>query len=316
MASGLTHMLLSKKHYLELHDGEGLKAVLKRGIYAFQVGSVAPDLPYASIFDEHFLDNDSYQADKFHYEKTNQVPLIALQELKELKEKTDDNVFDNMFSFFLGYISHIVADGVIHPFVRDKVGEYEENKSEHRTLEMQLDVLVNDEFSEITGLDNELNHANVHNEFLKFTEENGKTETLQLFSKLVQEVYNEEHTVEDISDWIEAIHLMFEFAEGDYPKILDFLEDNSLTYKDKSEIDVEKTTILSKPKDWDVNFLKKDRISFFEDCVPQFYKIFSSIADKAFGYIYENGEELTQKDLPLINLDTGKLIDDKPELWK
>ncbi len=46
--------------------------------------------------------------------------------LKELKGQLDVGIHYHMFTFFLGYISHVLADGIIHPFVRDKVGEYSE----------------------------------------------------------------------------------------------------------------------------------------------------------------------------------------------
>ncbi|MAF79233.1 MAG: hypothetical protein CME60_13810, partial [Halobacteriovoraceae bacterium] len=59
----------------------------------------------------------------------------------------DGDQKDEAFSFFLGFASHVVADGVIHPFVRDKVGDYDNNATEHRLLEMRLDVILLNEFT-------------------------------------------------------------------------------------------------------------------------------------------------------------------------
>jgi len=321
MASGLTHILLTKKLQDELPEGD-LKDILAMCADSFQVGAVAPDLPYASIADnDFFISNESPLADNFHYRDTNQIPLKALKELKKLKGHIDEEVHYHMFSFFLGYISHVLADGIIHPFVRDKVGEYEGNQAEHRSLEMQLDVLFMEELTKGSGFTSELNYTNLHDELINFLTVKGSNEIIEMFSQLIKETYGESYSVDKIFGWIKGLHRMFEIAEGDHFKFYRVLELNSFTYRNHSDIDSKKAVVLNKPKDREVNFLKVDEINFFTDCIPQYFHCFTAIAQKAHKFVFENGEELDAKDLPLINLDTGRLIEADnleliPEFWK
>jgi hypothetical protein len=241
--------------------------------------------------------------------------------LKATKGQLQDEVHYSMFSFYLGYISHVFADGIIHPFVRDKVGEYAENQSEHRSLEMQLDVLLLEELTENSGFISELNYTNLHDELENFSNLEGVNKIVESFSDLIKTTYNEHHSVEKILSWIKGLHRMFGIAEGDYPKVYRNLKANSFTYRNRSDINREKAIILTKPKDIDINFLKIEKINFFTDCVPQYYSRFTEVAQKAYSYVYEEGQELNDKDIPLINLDTGRLVDANklnliPEFWK
>jgi hypothetical protein len=74
-----------------------------------------------------FSSNQNDLANKFHYEKTNEMELDGLQEIKQtlsltIKEKR------YLFCFFIGLISHIIADGIINPFIGDKATYYRENQ--------------------------------------------------------------------------------------------------------------------------------------------------------------------------------------------
>jgi hypothetical protein len=246
---------------------------------------------------------------------------LALKKLKALNGQIDDDIHYHMFSFFLGYISHVLADGIIHPFVRDKVGEYAENQAEHRSLEMQLDVLFMEEITKQSGFTSELNYTNLHDELGNFPGIIGSDLILKTFSDFIKEVYNEDYSVEKILGWITGLHRMFEIAEGDHPKFYRILKANSFTYRNREDINRERAVILQKPKDRDVNFLKVDEIDFFMHCIPQYYNRFVPLAQKAYGYVFEDGEELNELDIPLINLDTGRLADNNdlnliPEFWK
>ena len=82
MASGITHILLSKKLQDELPEG-ALKDILDEGSDFLTVGSIGTDLPYASKVEDLFLSDQSDLADLFHYDKTNLIPLLALERLKQ-----------------------------------------------------------------------------------------------------------------------------------------------------------------------------------------------------------------------------------------
>lgn len=321
MPSGLTHILLVKESQNKIKN-EKLRNILAYASDSFQIGAVGPDLPYASVADRDlFLTNENALADNFHYVKTNQIALKSLNKIKELKGKIDEEIHYHLFSFFLGYISHIMADGIMHPFVRDMVGEYAENKSEHRSLEMQIDVLFMEELTKNSGHSLELNYTNIHNELTNFETVEGVDTILELFSNLIEEVYGKRYNTQKILGWVKGLHRLLEIAEGELPKFYRNLKINTFTYKNRQDIDREKVFLLKKPKDRDLNFLHKDRIHFLEDCVPLFYEKFLEISEKAYLYVFEEGKELTEKDIPAINLDTGRMINKNdlnliPEFWK
>ncbi len=320
MASGLTHILLTKRLQDKFEDGQ-LKNILAYAADSFQVGAVGPDLPYASIADNDFFSNESPLADDFHYRLTNEIPIQSFQKLRSIKGQIGEELHCHLFSFFLGYTSHVLADGIIHPFVRDKVGEYIDNQAEHRSLEMQLDVLFFEELTKNSGLGAELNYTNVHDEISNFLALEFNDEIVKTFSSMIQTVYGKEYSVDKIQGWIKGLHQMFEVAEGDHPRFYRNLEANSFTFRNRDDIDKGRAVTLIKPKDRDINFLKVEEIDFFQDCIPQYYRRFVPIATKAYQYVFEEGVALNEMDIPPINLDTGRLLPANdlntiPEFWK
>lgn len=320
MSSGLTHIMLTKGMQRELKDGE-LKNILAACRDSFQVGAVAPDLPYGSVADNLVFNNEKHLADSFHYEKTNQIPLKSMKMLKVMKGEMSEELLHQSFSFFLGYISHVLADGIIHPFVRDKVGNYIDNQIEHRSLEMQLDVLYLGERTSGTGFTVELNYTNLHDEIKNFFEVEDVTKIMQIFSDLIKQVYGERYSTRKIRGWIKGLHRLFDLAEGVRPPFIRKIKGNALTFKNIEDIDRTQVLILTRPNDRELNFLHVEEIEYFRDCIPQFYTRFSEVAQKAYLFVFEDGEELDEKDIPPIDLDTGRLVvanslDLIPEFWK
>jgi len=320
MASGLTHILLTKKLQDKFAEGN-LRNILAMCADSFQVGAVGPDLPYASKVDNDIFSNESFLADNFHYQKTNQIPLQSLKILKSLKGQIDAELHYHMFSFFLGYISHVFADGIIHPFVRDMVGDYKEHQDEHRSLEMQLDVLFFNELTKHSGLGSELNYTNIHDELGNFAGIKGVNKIIEVFSDLINTTYNKRYSEKKILGWVNGLHRLFAAAEGDHFRFYRNLKVNTYTFRNLEDIDRERALVLKKPGDRDLNFLKVDEINFLNDCVPQYFKKFVVVAQKAYDYVFEEGQELTEKDIPMINLDTGRLVENDnldliPEFWK
>jgi hypothetical protein len=325
MASGITHILLMKNLQSNLLD-EKLKKILQSGRDFLQVGAVGPDLPYASIADEDlFFKTQSDLADKFHYEKTNELILKAFKNIKEDSDSFSVMEKRFLFSFFLGFASHIVADGIIHPFVRDKVGNYHDNQTAHRVLEMQLDVLLFHHLTKNTNEPIELNYANIHDELINF-DNNFYPEVdkvLEIFSKLIYDVYGVDYKPSLISGWVKGLHKMFGVAEGEHPKIyriVGFI--NDFLFADYADLRnrYEEILVLRKPKDRNYNFLRKERVHFFDDCLPKYYEIFIPIANKCYDYIYNNKGELNDIGIPPIDLDTGRdlafnNLDLTPTLW-
>lgn len=319
MASGLTHILITKKLQDNIPDGD-LKNVLAFGSDSLLVGAIAPDIPYASILDNDIFKKQKFLADDFHYKDTNQIPLRSLMLLKDNKNEVNERVHYSMFSFYLGYISHVFADGIIHPFVRDKVGDYEENKAAHRGLEMQLDVLLYRYFTENSGAKFDLNNTNIHDELLNFSKTEGASIIIETFSRFIDDIYKVSFTEKDILGWINGLHRLFELAEGQFPSFCRNFKYNTLLYRNYDDINSEEVLNLKKPKDRNENFVKVDTVNFIDDCLPQYFSKFIDVAHKAYEFVYNEGPSLSEKDIPMINLDSGRLVlndnlDEVPILW-
>jgi len=186
---------------------------------------------------------------------------------------------------------------------------------------MQLDVLFYEELTKNSGFASELNYSNIHDELENFSNIDGVSRIITVFRELIESVYKVKYSNKKILGWINGLHRMFEIAEGDHPKFYRNLKANSFTYRNRADIDWERAVILRKPKDRDVNFLHVEEIDFFKDCIPQYYHRFVLVAKKAYDFIYEEGQELNENDIPPINLDTGRLLpannlDLIPEFWQ
>ena len=325
MPSGITHILLKK----ELHDyplSDPLDEVLAAGMDFLQIGAVAPDLPYASVADDDFfLTTQSDLADNFHYVKTNEVPLTMLQLLKDRQAALAPRELDFSFCFVSGYIAHVVADGIVHPYIRDKVGNYSDHKTEHRKLEMQLDILYMHRLSEKTGYSLELSCSNLEDELKNF---NRKTypeidKAIEIFQNAIHSVYNKTYQSDTILGWVEGLHRMFKVATSHIPIIYKIGVDSAFFFDIFDHVDKYKDLlVLSKPVDAQpLNFLKKESIRYFDDVLPQFFKKYLPLAEKAYDFIYEGGSALTPEDIMPIDLDTGRPLashnnlDIVPSFW-
>ena len=311
MPSGITHILLMKNLQTILPESM-LKHQMAAGRDFLQVGAVGPDLPYASIADSDlFFTTQSELADKFHYVKTNQVPLKALETIRTDKNQYTSRELRYIFNFFLGFISHIVADGIMHPFIRDKVGNYHEHQSEHRVLEMQLDVLLFHYLTKYSGRPIELNFSNIHDELKNlnpdFYPEADKV--TDLFVEKIEEVYGVSYERSLVYDWINGLHRMWGAAEGDHPAIykeISFIKTFLFSNYEELRSKYDDILTLTVPVDRDENFLKKDKVHFFDDCVPRFNDKFIRLAYKVYDYLYSEGGAVTEADIFPIDLDTGR----------
>jgi len=319
MPSGLTHILLTKMLQKKMKDDD-LRTILAFGGNSLQVGAIAPDIPYASIADTDLFHSQRFLADDFHYKLTNQIPLQSLNLLKESKSLVDERIHYQMFSFYLGYLSHVFADGIIHPFIRDKVGDYKGNEAAHRELEMNLDVLLYHNQTILSGLGFEINYTNIQSEILNFVNVEGVHKILETFIKLINTIYIQRFSDENIMGWIKGLYRLFELATGVFPPFFRNIKANTFTYRNYKDIDSNEVLNLKKPKDKSMNFLHVEQINFFENCLPQFFTKYSAVALKAYEFVYKNGPFLTETDIPFIDLDTGRLVtnnnlDELPVLW-
>jgi hypothetical protein len=327
MPSGITHILLVKELLNRRLSGPA-REVLSANIDFLQVGAVAPDLPYtAGIMSLFEREDKKSLADRFHYERTNAVPLMALSVLRSWRKLNKDAAtVDRAFAFFMGYVSHIVADGIIHPFVRDKVGDYLPNKDAHRVLEMQLDVLFYNRFMARAGVTlAEFNRSNLHDELTNLGKRASKEvlPVMKLLTDAIREVYQVDCSPGDFLKWVKGLHQLVSLAEGSHAEIyktIGFIE--SYLFPDYSVLKdhAEDILTLTQPKDRTQNFLGKDRVHFFEDIVPRFFSKLIPLIEEGYNNVFAGKPAFSEASIPSIDLDTGRLVANPslvntPTLW-
>lgn len=146
MAGTFTHWMICEKA-LDLYNGRKEKhrhfyPVLARNHFV-NLGAVGPDYPYLTDLAANMLKVHTW-ADRMHYENTGEFVKIAMENLRRLKGEE----FPVCLAWICGYVSHVLADSVVHPVVNAIVGPYLFNSEEHRHCEMVQDSFI---FREIKG---------------------------------------------------------------------------------------------------------------------------------------------------------------------
>ncbi len=119
--------------------GSPLREIMNKNKPFLLLGAVSPDLPYASL--------QGIWADRMHYDKTNEVPLICAVNVG-CGVHGGKASLDSQAAWIAGYVSHCVADATIHPIVQRIVGPYHADPETHRLCEMTQDSLL---YSELRG---------------------------------------------------------------------------------------------------------------------------------------------------------------------
>lgn len=130
----LANMMRGTKRLESVFDStEAITSVLDYFKFC-ELGAVSPDYPYLAVGD-----NDAASwANAMHYTRTGEMIKSGIKHIKQLsgepKRKT--------LAWLLGYSAHVVTDVTIHPIVQLKVGDYEQNKKQHRVCEMNQDAYI------------------------------------------------------------------------------------------------------------------------------------------------------------------------------
>lgn len=333
MPSGISHMLFS--YYLPFDEDSPYRNKIKANTRYFQIGSIAPDLPYAGIIDDSFFESENDLANLFHFTSPdqdttlspNKIPLLGLTHLKnEIRPQVNKRECDALFWFLVGYASHVIADGVCHPFVMDKVGRYEgQNKTSHRVLEMGIDVLVFEHFTSESGHAVEASYAGRDSFIRGFNEMKYAPFAVIHFAEFINSIYAYEVPPEKIHGWISGMSRLFCLSTGKWPDWIRQIE-NTVPFIFREIEDVEGNRddylVLEKPEFWERNFLGVQRIHFLDDCLPRYNHLMKSFLDKAYDFVYGNGPQINENDLPAFSLDTGRSVNDPdnilltPVLWE
>lgn len=105
------------------------------------LGAVGPDYPYLSGLKNNLLKLHSW-ADRMHYENTDEFVKYGINNLLKLDEQNKQQDFEVCLSWLCGYVTHLLADTIIHPVVNAIVGPYLFNSGEHRHCEMIQDSFI------------------------------------------------------------------------------------------------------------------------------------------------------------------------------
>ncbi|SHF17091.1 zinc dependent phospholipase C family protein [Vibrio gazogenes] len=99
-----------------------------------EMGAVSPDFPYLKI-------TDSLQAawaDRMHYHYVGDLVRGMIAHVRRLYGEQQDRAF----AWLSGFLAHVITDITIHPVIEIKVGDYDQNKQQHRECEMHQDAFI------------------------------------------------------------------------------------------------------------------------------------------------------------------------------
>lgn len=99
-----------------------------------ELGAVSPDYPYLAVGDR----DAAKWADAMHYTRTGEMIKSGIRHVESMTGEPKRKAL----SWLLGYGAHVVTDVTIHPVVQLKVGDYAENKTQHRVCEMNQDAYI------------------------------------------------------------------------------------------------------------------------------------------------------------------------------
>ncbi len=99
-----------------------------------ELGAVSPDYPNLAGGEG----GAAQWADAMHYRQTGDMLRSAVKYVRGIEGGSKCK----LLAWLLGYCAHVVTDVTIHPVVLAKVGDYSENKRQHRLCEMNQDVQV------------------------------------------------------------------------------------------------------------------------------------------------------------------------------
>jgi hypothetical protein len=307
MPGVLTHIILGKLMKDFISDPL-FKSVIRSGIIYLQTGAVGPDLPYGGMADRDlFLTTDNSVADMIHHGRSNLMVLEGLHLIKRKKNISEEER-NALFCFIMGIACHITADGIIHPFVNHKTGDYRDNKGEHRSFEFKLDVILLHDQKKL-----KLNKTMIHNELMQILLCQYKTDVFTLFCRLLKRIYGKRINPAKAEGWVKGLYNLCSAAEGKHLGVYRNLLGSYLIpeYNDiKNE--VENISTASIP-------YIGEKVHFINDCIPRFFRVTVPLFEKAFNYIYLEGKELNEEDLPDTDLDTGRehgSSNEVPVFWK
>lgn len=311
MAGTFTHWMVVEEaldRYYKLPTKHKYFSVLLTNSHFATLGAVAPDYPYLSELAKNFLKHHSW-ADRMHYENMGEFIRIGIKNLS-LLQKAD---FDVCLPWFCGYVTHMLADSIIHPVVNAIVGPYIFNSDEHRHCEMIQDSFI---FQRVKGV--EISYADYVALMLLCSESTNKKEkihpavgsywttTLKMSHPGGKDYFN---TIEP-DDWHEHFISTISTVADPLPVFRHVGEKANLVYKKTSNITIEERKKFIS----DVKLPGNKTGKFKEDAFDKTVATVLEVWQKLFADIEEKNADNSATYLKNWNFDTG-VDEDKIYFW-
>jgi hypothetical protein len=103
-----------------------------------ELGAVSPDYPYLTPLHP----SAKAWADVMHYYETAEFVRRGIRHLTRQFPNVEVPEAEQCIAWLFGYTAHVVADLTAHPVIKNKVGPYEQHKTEHRVCELHQDVYI------------------------------------------------------------------------------------------------------------------------------------------------------------------------------
>lgn len=164
------------------------KTIIKNNINLYYLGCQGPD-PF--LFN-HFTPilnkkNGPYVGDLLHRKKTGDFLKFIINRLNKLSKNTIE--FNELFSYFIGFITHYVLDSNTHPYIYHFTGIYDKDnpktykyRGKHKRFEIAIDTIL---LKEKLNLDSK--YFKIHNEILKLN--TISEHILNLFNNALDSIY-------------------------------------------------------------------------------------------------------------------------------
>lgn len=318
MAGTFTHYMICSKaiHYIHQSEiqnqtrGHGtLGDILGKYRSYVYLGCASPDIPYVG---------DADWAALLHNDSTNGIVNLGLKQIRS-EGGLKDGMAKAKWSWLIGYLSHIVADTIVHPVVNSIVGDYKNNKDRHRICEMIQDAFV---FHKEKGL--EISYVEYHDD-LRPCKDKHYGEIMDMWEALAQQTYTTERH-EDLTppkpkQWTDLYIEAMDTIEGG-SGVLALFRNIEVTLSHEYAYRTTKQWRDTHP-DWvaryydNVPMPRRDGFVCFEEVVD--YAVISCVEYWTAAYDVMQSQTQNAEIIACIDLDTGMIIgadDDVLTMWE
>ncbi len=281
MAGTFTHWMVVEEaldKFNRLPDKHSYFPIILGNSHFVTLGAVGPDYPYLSERKNNLLKLHSW-ADRMHYENTGEFVKHGIGNLSKLKEQNKQSDFEICLSWLCGYVTHLLADSIIHPVVNAIIGPYLFNSGEHRHCEMMQDSFIFHDIKKVElrcadyvdlikmcsdSEDEDLINPAIRDfwtETLKMSHPGGKDK----FNKIVPD------------DWHENFLSIISNVSDPIPIFRHIGEEKNLVYKKVSEIDDEERKRFIEEINLPGNKIGKFKEDVFDKAVEKVIEVWQKL---------------------------------------